>query len=165
MWLIEYLFTETVILFTKTKVIFLTTQKKSIRLLVITTLERYIDKIQQPAQYDGPKVITIERPTKGVNADKYEELLKELPGIEAGPVPVATFIQDPLHGTFPEEFLNFVKGKLTLVEASGFFENVISIKAPPEQVCLIIQYNTEQNRASSENVAKLSYTCSQGRFP
>lgn len=57
---------------------------------------------------------------------------------------VATFTQDKLHGTFPEEFLNFVKGKpnVKLADAAKFFENAMSIKTPLEQVLIFNRLNS-----------------------
>lgn len=129
LWLIEYLFTETVILLTPSKVTFLATQKKSTSLVL--SLERYIDKIQRPEDSKAPEVRTVERPTKGMDFGKFEEL-KELPAAGVA----ATFLNDKLHGVFPEEFLKFLRQntKLKLIDASGFFERVISVKTPPEQV-------------------------------
>jgi len=97
-------------------------------------LERYIDKIQRPEGSKTPEVKTIERQTKGVDLGKFEELLKEVPTTGL----VATFLNDKLHGIFPEEFLKFLNQKknLKLVDGSGFFERVISVKTPPEQVRL-----------------------------
>jgi hypothetical protein len=97
-------------------------------------LERYIDKIQRPEGSKAPEVRTIERPTKGVDLGKFEELLKEI----ALGGSVATFLNDKLHGIFPEEFLKFLNQRKTfkLVDASSFFERVISVKTTSEQVRL-----------------------------
>ena len=80
--------------------------------------------------------MTIERAPKGVDTAKYDELLKEIPGAETGPVQVASFTQDSLHGTFPEEFMKFLKERpnIKLTDAAQFFEKVMSVKLLPEQV-------------------------------
>lgn len=102
--------------------------------LLFLILERYIDKIQRPGGSKAPEIKTIERPTKGVDLGKFDELLKELPAKGSA----ATFINDKLHGIFPEEFLKHLKQRsdIKLVDAAGFFERVISVKTPPEQVRL-----------------------------
>ena len=63
----------------------------------------------------------------------------------SGTSTIATFTNDKLHGAFPDELMKFIKKKsnLKLTDASGFFERVVAIKTPPEQVrkLIIIGHN------------------------
>ena len=95
-------------------------------------------------------MVTIERPTKGIDIAKFDELLKPL---LSGTATIATFTNDKLHGTFPEEFMNYMKKKsnIKLVDASGFFERVIAIKTQPEQVRKLFTIgNNAEIRESSQ---------------
>ena len=98
--------------------------------------EEYIDKIQEPAQYHGPKIVTIERESKGVNPAKYNELFKELGSPDTASFKIATFLQDAVEGAFCEDFTKFLKEnqKFKLVDAGPFFEKVGCIKTLSEQV-------------------------------
>ena len=133
-WLLEYLFTESVILLTRQKVAFLATHRKSKKTGLL--VEGYLDKIQEPAQYQGPKLVTVERQQNAEDIAKCLEILKDTLGPAQRPALVATFLQDKPLGSFSEHFLTLFKAQdnIKLIDADPFFHKVLSVKCPPEQV-------------------------------
>jgi hypothetical protein len=133
-WLLEYLFTETAILFTPQKVVCLATHRKSKS--KAPTIGGYIAKIQEPAHYKGPKIVTVERGQNAADLATCQQLLKEAFSAAPGPVVLATCIGDKPQGTFAESFSGFLKAQETikLVDVTKLFLEVLSVKCPPEQV-------------------------------
>lgn len=93
----SYQFSETIIVLTKTKIAVFTSQQK----------RDYVEAMEVPEGYQGPKLVTVLRDPK-VDPPEYLKFLETAYGKDSKiKGPVGTFAQEQYNGNFAQNFRKF----------------------------------------------------------
>jgi len=123
LWLLDYEFADTIMLITKAKVIFAVSQKK----------KELLEKMEVPADYDGPKLEIVLRTLKPVDNtdDVISSVLSNLKHTKAGKI--AIYQKDQPDGDITEKTLKAVtQAGLTIGDMKELMDKVHMVKIESE---------------------------------